>query len=72
MNKKIKQMAKKHGFHDVKYVGKHGKCKVYEAIFTDGEPHYTGFPQYIISEDGKLRWSKDWNESMDIMAEFAD
>ena len=41
--KKIKEMAKKYGFHDVKYAGKWKDCKVYESIFTDGEVHYIGY-----------------------------
>lgn len=36
-------MAKKYGFHDVKYAGKWKDCKVYESIFTDGEVHYIGY-----------------------------
>ena len=70
MKEKAKQMARKYGFHAVKYAGKWRDCKVYEPIFTDGETHCIGFPQYIINEGGILRWSKDWEESMDIMDEL--
>ena len=67
MKKKIKEMARKYGFHDVEYAGKWKNCKVYEAIFTDGREHCIGFPQYIIEENGKLRWTKDWEESLAVM-----
>ena len=69
MKKKIKEMARKYGFHDVEYAGKWHDCKVYEPIFTDGKVHYIGYPQYILNEDGILRWCSDWEESMSIMSE---
>lgn len=70
MSNKIKDIARKQGFDDAKYVGKWREHKVYEAIFTDGETHCIGFPQYIIKEGGDiLRWSKNWEESMDIMSD---
>ena len=40
---------------------------VYEPIFTDNEIHLIGFPQYILVRGGKMRWTKDYNESMDIL-----
>lgn len=67
MKKKIKELAKKYGFHDVKYAGKWKDCKVYEPIFTDGKEHCIGYPQYILCKEGELRWVKDWKESMSIM-----
>mgnify|MGYP004645402985 FL=1 len=67
MKKKIKELARKSGFHSVRYAGKWYDCKVYEAIFTDGQEHCIGYPQYIIEENGKLRWTKDWEESLAVM-----
>lgn len=67
MNKKNKELAKKHGFHDAKYIGVWNNYKVYEAIFTDGEVHYIGYPQYILCKDNETRWCKDYEESMEIM-----
>lgn len=69
MQKKIKQMAKKVGYDDVKYVGKWKKCKVYEPIFTDDEIHFIGFPQYILCENGSLRWTQG-TEGLDIFADL--
>jgi hypothetical protein len=43
---------------------------VIEPIFTDGETHFIGFPQYILCNDGKLRWTEDYKESFDIMDEL--
>lgn len=67
MKKKIKELARKSGFHSVRYAGKWHDCKVYEPIFTDGQEHCIGYPQYIIEENGKLRWTKDWKESLAVM-----
>lgn len=62
-----KRMAKEAGFHDAKRVGVWKDCEVVEPIFTDGEDHFIGFPQYILYKDGKLRWTKGYEESLDIM-----
>lgn len=71
MNQKFlleaKKMARKAGFHDVKRVGKWNGYEVFEPIFTDGNTHLIGFPQYILHKDGKLRWTENHEESLDIM-----
>lgn len=63
-------MAQEAGFDDVKPLGKWRSYEVAEAIFTDGEIHYIGYPQFILVKGGKLRWSKDADESIAIMDAF--
>jgi hypothetical protein len=62
-----KKLAKKAGFHDAKLIGKWKGYEVVEPIFTDGETHFVGMPQYLLCKDGKLRWTEDYQESLDIM-----
>ena len=62
-----KKMAKEAGFHDAKFIGKWKEHEVIEPIFTDEETYVIGFPQYILCKDGKLRWTEDYQESLDIM-----
>lgn len=62
-----KTMAREAGFHDAKRAGVWKDCEVVEPIFTDDEDHFIGFPQYILCKGGKLRWTKDHEESLDIM-----
>lgn len=62
-----KKMAKESGFHDAKSIGKWKEYEVIEPIFTDGETHFIGVPQYILCNDGKLRWTEDYKESFDIL-----
>lgn len=62
-----KKMARDAGYHDAKRVGTWKEYEVVEPIFTDGQDHFIGFPQYILYKDGKLRWTNDWQESLDIM-----
>lgn len=70
MKEKIKEMAEKYGFHDVKYIGKWKKYNVYEPIFTDEETHMIGFPQYLLERNGTVRWAESSDESMDIFFSF--
>lgn len=74
MNEKIlskaRKMAREAGFGDVMPLGRWKGFDVAEAIFTDGEIHYIGYPQFILSKDGKLRWSNDSDESLAIMDAF--
>ena len=63
-------MAQEAGFDDVQPLGKWKGFDVAEAIFTDGEIHYIGYLQFILARDGKLRWSKDSDESLAIMDAF--
>ena len=70
MKEKIKEMAEKYGFHDVKYIGKWKKHNVYEPIFTDEETHMIGFPQYLLERNGTVRWAESSDESMDIFFSF--
>ena len=67
MRKKIKKMTKENCFHDVNYIGMWNRHKVYEPIYTDGKEHDIGYPQYILSKGNSLRWTKNWEESLDIM-----
>lgn len=62
-----KKKAREAGYHDAKHVGTWKEYEVVEPIFTDGETHFIGFPQYILLKDRKMRWTKDYNESVEIM-----
>ena len=62
-----KRMAREAGYHDAKRVGTWKEYEVVEPIFTDEDTHFIGFPQYILFKDGKMRWTKDYQESLDIM-----
>lgn len=62
-----RKMAKEAGFHDVKRAGSWKGYEVIEPIFTDGEIHYCGLPQYILCKGGALRWTEDDEESLAIM-----
>lgn len=64
---KIKKNSKINGFHDANYIGMWNGHKVYEPIYTDGKEHDIGYPQYILSKGNSLRWTKNWEESLDIM-----
>ncbi len=63
-------MAKDAGFHDVKYIGKWKDYEIVEPIFTDGEIHYIGYPQYILIEGSQLRWTADSDESLAIFEDL--
>ena len=65
-----KKMAKEAGFHDAKRIGLWKGYEVVEPIFTDGEIHYIGLPQYILCKDGKLRWASGMDESLEILDSF--
>ena len=67
MRKKIKELTKENCFDDVNYIGMWNGHKVYEPIYTDGTEHDIGYPQYILSKGNSLRWTKNWEESLDIM-----
>lgn len=64
---KAKEMARLASFHDVRRRGKWHGYTVLEPIFTDGELHFTGIPQYILYMDGKLRWTESMEESFEVM-----
>ncbi len=65
-----KKMAKEAGFHDAKRIGQWKGYEVVEPIFTDGEIHYIGFPQYILCKDGKLKWTSNMDECLAIFEQF--
>ncbi len=65
-------MAREAGYHDVRKVGEWGGYEIIEPIFTDGQSHFIGLPQYILYRDGKLRWAKDTLESFSIMDALAN
>ena len=62
-----KRMAREAGYHDAKRIGTWKEYEVVEPIFTDEDTHFIGFPQYILFKDGNMRWTKDYQESLDIM-----
>ncbi len=62
-----KKMVREAGYHDARRIGTWKGFTVIEPIFTDGQGYFIGFPQYILYKDGKLRWTNDWQESLDIM-----
>ena len=67
ITKKIKELTKENCYQDVNYIGMWNGHEVYEPIYTDGKEHDIGYPQYILSKGNSLRWTKNWEESLDIM-----
>lgn len=65
--KKAKKMAQEEGFDDVRLAGKWKAYDVMEPVCHDDEPQYTGFPQYILVKDGKMRWTESEAESRAVM-----
>lgn len=64
---KILDFARKSIYDKVKYIGKWDGYEVWEPGFSDNQPRYTGFPQFILTKDGELRWSRNDKESQSIM-----
>ena len=67
---KAVKMAKDAGYDDAKILGKWKSCEVVDPIYNDDIVRYTGFPQFILLENGLLRWTNDWEESRAIMGHF--
>lgn len=66
----ILKFARKSIFDTVKRLGKWNGYEVWEPGFSDGQPRYIGFPQFILVKGDFARWTKDWKESQQIMDAF--
>ena len=66
LQKAIK-MAKASIYDGAEYIGEWNGYVVYEPIFDDDEPHYIGFPEFILEKSGEFRWTKDdeWSDILD-------
>ena len=64
---KILDFARESIYDQVKYIGKWKKYDVWEPGFSDGEPRFIGFPQFILVKDGEPQWSADDEQSREIM-----
>lgn len=64
---KILRFAKKNIYDCVKYLGKWKDFDVWEPGFSDSEPRYLGFPQFILVSGGSIQWNKDDEDSRAIM-----
>lgn len=64
---KILKFAKKSIYDCVKYLGKWKGFDVWEPGFSDGEPHYLGFPQFILVRGDSIQWNQDDQDSRAIM-----
>ena len=62
-----KRMARAAAFHDLIKKGIWNGYTILEPTFSDSGEHIIGIPQYILYKDGKLRWTKDVEESFSIM-----
>ncbi len=67
---KIQEFAQTSIFDTAEYIGKWEDYEVWEPGFSDGEPRCIGFPQFILVKGETIRWSKDWEESREIMEEI--
>ena len=65
---KILDFARESIYDQVKYIGKWKKYDVWEPGFSDGEPRFIGFPQFILVKDGEPQWSADDEQSREIMS----
>lgn len=63
----ILKFARKSIFDTVKRLGEWNGYEVWEPGFSDGEPRYIGFPQFILVKGNSIRWAKDDRESTAIM-----
>lgn len=61
-------------YDGARLIGKWNGFEVYEPIFADNEPHYIGFPQFIIAKankkGNKMRWANA-EEARAIMDKFS-
>lgn len=64
----IKKFAQKSIYDTVEYIGKWNGYAVYEPGFNNDEPHFVGFPSFILVKGDSIRWTKDWEESSAIMS----
>lgn len=67
---KARKLAKSSIYDDAKYLGEWKGYAVYEPTFSDDEPRYIGFPQFILVKGDSIRWSKDDKESTAIMEKY--
>ena len=63
----ILKFAQKSIYDTVKYLGKWKGYEVWEPGFSDNEPRFTGFPQFILVKGSKMQWTRDYKESQSIM-----
>lgn len=64
---KILRFARKSIYDKVKYIGKWKGFDVWEPGFSDDEPRFIGFPQFILVKGSEMRWTIDYSESQAIM-----
>lgn len=62
-----KKIAREAGYHDMRQLKPWKGFEVLEPIYTDGIIRYEGYPQFLLVKDGKIRWTKDSEESLSIM-----
>ena len=67
---KAQKLAKSSIFDDATYLGEWKEYAVYEPTFNDYEPRFIVFPQFILVQDGSIRWTADYSESTAIMEKF--
>lgn len=67
---KARKLAKSSIYDDAKYLGEWKGYAVYEPTFSDDEPRFIGFPQFILVKGDSIRWSKDDKESTAIMEKY--
>lgn len=64
---KARKLAKSSIYDGAEYLGEWKGYAVYEPTFSDDEPRFTGFPQFILAKGDTVRWTTDWEESRAIM-----
>lgn len=66
---KIDKKAQDAGFDYAEYVGKKGIYNVYVCAFKGDDVRCTGFPQFVLENEGKMRIANGYKETslMDLL-----
>lgn len=67
---KARQLAQSSIYDNVELLGDWNGYRVYEPTFNDDAPRCIGFPQFILNKGTEFRWTRDFEESNEIMRKF--
>ena len=65
------QIAKQSVYDGARHIGKWKGYEVYEPTFSDNEPRFIGFPQFILAKGDTMRWTDELSETRAIMRKFS-
>lgn len=64
---KILEFARKSIFGTVRRLGVWEGYEVWEPGFSDNQPRFIGFPQFILIKGNTIRWTETEEESISIL-----